>query len=281
MVKPGHLACGALLSLAACTEDVGVTLPPLGGAGSAALGGAGAGTPPDASPLQQLLQHPNPIISRSKTTFSSPPGGAAVVDSTYHSGGWYAGSPSAQAPAWVAIELGLGPSRVLVQWDDGGTYNYRDPSSAMVYGLPGAYEIQVSNDSSNGQDGSWTNVVTVTDNAVRTRGHAIDFGGKSWVKLLITALPPNAANGVTIGEIDVHDISATGSRMPDDTWLFLGDSISAFAYDRAAAHQPRWRAWLRCSSSMPPTTSSCSATAPTTQPAIRSRWPPSRPPCRR
>src|SRR6185295_1020398 len=137
MMKPGHLACGALLSLAACTEDVGALLPPTGDAGSAALGGAAAGTLLTGA----RVQHPNPIISRSKTTFSSPPGGAAVVDGSYHSGGWYAGSPTAQAPAWVAIQLGLGPSRILVQWDDGGTYNYRDPSTAMVYGLPGAYAL--------------------------------------------------------------------------------------------------------------------------------------------
>jgi len=242
MVKPGPLMCGALLALAACTEEVSTiprVLGRLGVAGSASMGG------PDAGALSgALLQHPNPIISRSKLTFSSPPGGIAVVDTAYHSGGWYAGSPTAQAPAWVAIQLGLGPTGILVQWDDGGTYNYRDPTTSMVYGLPGAYAIEVSSDSSNGQDGTWTNVVSVTDNAVRTRGHAIDFRGKSWVKLVITAAPPNAANGVTIGEIDVHDISATGSGMPDDTWLFLGDSITAFAYDRAAAHQPSFAAGI-------------------------------------
>lgn len=252
MVKPGHLVCGALLLFSACTEDMSMALPQTGNAGSAAnAGSAGsAGSVADAGAADggrtpgASLQHPNPLLSRGKTTFSFPPGGAAVVDGNYHGGGWFAGSPSAQAPAWVAIQLGAGPTRILVQWDDGGTYNYQDPTSSMVYGLPRSYGIEVSSDSSNGQDGAWTNVVTVADNAVRTRGHAIDFSGKSWVKLLITAPPTNAANGVTIGEIDVHDISATGDGMPEDTWLFMGDSITAFAYDRAVAHQPSFAAGI-------------------------------------
>ena len=32
----------------------------------------------------------------------------------------------------------------------------------------------------------------------------------------------------------MHDISATGTGLPDDTWFFMGDSITAFAYDRDA-----------------------------------------------
>jgi lysophospholipase L1-like esterase len=43
---------------------------------------------------------------------------------------------------------------------------------------------------------------------------------------------------VTIGEIDVHDVSAAGTALPDDTWFFMGDSITAFAFDRQKAHSP-------------------------------------------
>ena len=50
--------------------------------------------------------------------------------------------------------------------------------------------------------------------------------------MVITAAPAKASSGVQIGEIDVHDISATGADLPEDTWFFLGDSITAFAYDR-------------------------------------------------
>jgi lysophospholipase L1-like esterase len=188
-----------------------------------------------------LIAHPNPIISRGKPDV--PVQAALVNNDRYHDGGW--STPVAALPASVAINLGAGPTRLLVQWDDGGTYNYKTPPSSTVYGLPLAYTIDVSGDSSDGTDGTWTSVVTVTDNAVRSRGHAIDFTGKSWLRMSITAAPTNiSGNGVQIGEIDVHDISATGTGLPDDTWFFMGDSLTALAYDRAAAHQPSFAAGI-------------------------------------
>jgi lysophospholipase L1-like esterase len=69
----------------------------------------------------------------------------------------------------------------------------------------------------------------------------------SWIKMVITAAPPNeSSNGVQIAEIDVHDISATGTA--DDSWFFMGDSITAFAYDRAALHQPSFAAAINMAS---------------------------------
>ncbi len=199
-----------------------------GGGGGGAGGSAGGYMPPALK-----LSHPNPIISRNAQVFSLPAGGAAVVNGTYHNGGWNAGSPTAAAPAWVAIKLTAGPTRILVSWDDGGTYNYKDPAGTPVYGLAADYHFEVSSDSTNGMDGTWTTAgAPVTGNHVRTRAHALDFTGKSWLKMVITAAPAEASSGVQIGEIDVHDISATGAGLPDDTWFFMGDSITAFAYDR-------------------------------------------------
>jgi lysophospholipase L1-like esterase len=189
------------------------------------------------------VQKPNPIISRGAATFSEPTGGNAVVDANYHSNGWYIETVSADAPAWVALQLTPGPTRLLLSWDDGGTYNYQDAEGVTVYGLPGAYHVDVSADSTNGQDGTWSTVATVESNSVRTRAHSFDFTGQSWVKLVITAAPPGANQGaVSIGEIDVHDLSATGAGMPEDTWFFMGDSLTAFAYDRASVHQPSFAA---------------------------------------
>jgi lysophospholipase L1-like esterase len=165
-----------------------------------------------------------------------PLSAAAVNDGNYHNGGWT--TRATNLPASAAIMIGAGPTRLLVQWDDGGTYNYKDTPGTTVYGFPMGYTIDVSGDTTNGADGTWTSVVTVTDNAVRTRGHVIDFTGMAWVRMTITAAPPTeSGNGVQIGEIDVHDISSS-PELPDDTWFFMGDSITAFAYDRAQAHQP-------------------------------------------
>ncbi len=188
---------------------------------------------PDTGPAP-IITHPNPIISQGKMVF--PTSASAVDDGSYHNGGW--NTRVTNLPASAAISIGAGPTRLLVQWDDGGTYNYKDPAGTTVYGWPMGYTIDVSGDTTNGSDGTWTSVVTVTDNAVRTRGHVIDFTGKTWVRMTVTAAPATeSGNGVQIGEIDVHDLS-NSPELPDDTWFFMGDSITAFAYDRAQAHQP-------------------------------------------
>jgi acyl-CoA thioesterase-1 len=220
-----------------------------GGSGNDASPGDGsAGTTSDAAtegdgPGAGLIVHANPIVSRSAQVFSSPAGASGVVnDGNYHNGGWTV--PKTMLPAWVAFKLAAGPTRVLVSWDDGGTYNYQDLPGTTVYGFPSAYQIDVSSDSTNGSDGTWTTKVTVGDTAdtlnhVRTRAHSFDFTGQTWVKMTITAVPAEeSTNGLQIGEIDIHDISAAGAGLPDDTWFLMGDSITAFAFDRASAHQP-------------------------------------------
>jgi lysophospholipase L1-like esterase len=228
--------CGGFLALAACAKDPDYGTGTGGNGGNGGTGGGGGGAGGSAGsyvPPALKLAHPNPIISRGAQVFSLPAGGAAVVNGTYHNGGWNAGSPTSAAPAWVAIKLTAGPTRVLVSWDDGGTYDYKDPAGTPVYGLAADYHFEVSSDSTNGMDGTWAAAgAPVTGNHVRTRAHALDFTGKSWIKMVITAAPAEASNGVQIGEIDVHDISATGAGLPDDTWFFMGDSITAFAYDR-------------------------------------------------
>jgi acyl-CoA thioesterase-1 len=212
------------------------------------LAGAWAATPAACGsntngPTGPTPPHPNPIISRTGQVFAMPAAGAnAVIDGYYHGdGSWNAGMPSVTAPAWVAIKLQTSAARVLVSWDDGGTYNYRDPAGTTVYGLPASYHIDVSADSTDGADGTWTTAVPEVQNRVRTRAHSFDFAGKSWVKMVITGTPTDstgAQNPVKISELDVHDISATGSGLPDDTWFFMGDSITAFAYQRTVVQEP-------------------------------------------
>jgi acyl-CoA thioesterase-1 len=239
-----------ILPLAACAKDPDQGTGTAGTSGSAGTGGGGAaGTGGSAGsyvPPALKLSHPNPIISRGAMTAASMAGSstivsaASVVNSVYHCCGFNAGSPTAAAPAWIAIKLAAGPTRILVSWDDNGTYDYKKPGMP-VYGEPADYHFEVSADSTTGADGTWTPAGDpVTGNQVRTRAHALDFAGKTWVKMVITGTPSNASSGVQISEIDVHDISATGTGLPEDTWFFMGDSITAFAYDRA--NQPSFAA---------------------------------------
>jgi acyl-CoA thioesterase-1 len=77
---------------------------------------------------------------------------------------------------------------------------------------------------------------------VSTHGqaHSFDFAGQRWVKFVVTRTPVESPNGVQITEIDIHDVTI-GAR---DCWFFLGDSITALAFDRAPAHQPSFAEWV-------------------------------------
>jgi acyl-CoA thioesterase I len=161
---------------------------------------------------------------------------------------WNAGWPTPAAPAWVAIHLGQGPTRVLLEWNAGWNYNYQETD----YGGPGNYAIYTSSNSTTGAEGTWSQVVSVTNNIYRTRSHSFDFTGMTWVKMVITAAPWNSINGAQLDEIEVYDISAAHGRgrIAEDTWFFMGDSITALWADRGtasgtndpASHQPGFAA---------------------------------------
>ncbi|MGC9941330.1 MAG: GDSL-type esterase/lipase family protein [Verrucomicrobiota bacterium] len=184
--------------------------------------------------------NPNPRISIGKPTFGYTSqlyqNTSVLVDGIFNTFAttWYAGFPSNSAPAWFAINLGPGPTRVLLEWNAGANYNYEETD----YGGPGSYTIYTSSNSTIGSDGTWLPVISVTNNIYRTRSHNFDFTGMSWVKMVITATPTNSLNGVTFDEVEVYDVSTAYSRgrIPEDTWFFMGDSITAFWADRATAN---------------------------------------------
>lgn len=144
---------------------------------------------------------------------------------------WAGGHPTPEDPAWVAIEIGEGPSRLLLSWTSSGNHDWQD----RMHGAPVDYRIETSADSTDGHDGTWWTAVEVKENPVRTRAHAFDFGGHRWVRMVVTGLSPDVTRwGLRIDEIEVHDLSAGG----DDVWVFLGDSITSTVFDRSPAHQP-------------------------------------------
>jgi lysophospholipase L1-like esterase len=174
---------------------------------------------------------PAPIISRGKPVAASRPGAAVLVDGVYRSDSWGGGLPTETAPAWAAIRIGRGPTRVLLSFTSSHNHDYRD----LFYGAPVDYRIETSADSTDGADGTWRTAVTVRGNPVRSRAHAVDFAGQVWIRLVVTALAPEHNQwGLFLDEIDVHDLSLGG----DDVWVFLGDSIGAGVFDRAPAHRP-------------------------------------------
>jgi acyl-CoA thioesterase I len=174
---------------------------------------------------------PTPLISRGARVRASRPGADVLVDGVYRGPAWAGGYPTAAAPAWVAIRIGAGPTRLLLSWTSSHNHDYRD----LFYGAPVDYRIETSADSTDGADGTWRAAVAVTANPFRSRSHAVDFAGQRWIRLAVTRLAePVNRWGLFLDEVDVHDLSLGG----DDVWVFLGDSIGAAAYDRAPAHRP-------------------------------------------
>jgi hypothetical protein len=172
---------------------------------------------------------PGPLVSRGKPVKGSSPvrfsRPANATDSDRNSV-WAAGHPTSREPAWLAIEVGRGPGRLLLNWSASGSFNYDETE----YGSPGAYRIDTSADSTNGLDGQWLSVADVT--AVSTHGgmHSFDFAGERWVRFVVTAAPSTSPNGVQLDTLELHDISEAAS----DVWFFMGDSITAFSFGRTA-----------------------------------------------
>jgi hypothetical protein len=119
----------------------------------AALGGA---CTPELPPAPRLT--PAPLLSRGRPVASSPPGGAVVVDGVYRTAdAWAGGVPTPGRPSWIAIDVGRGPSRILVSWTSSGNHDWLD----RKYGAPVDYRIETSADSTDGANGTWRTALTV------------------------------------------------------------------------------------------------------------------------
>jgi lysophospholipase L1-like esterase len=181
---------------------------------------------------------PAPLVSRGCPVAASAPGAAVLVDGRYRTEAWGGGKPSPERPAWVAVRLPPGMTRVLVAWTSSFNHDYFE----QFYGAPVDYRLETSADSTDGRDGTWRVALAVRDNPARTRAHAIPFEGQRWVRLAVTRLPAHVNEwGLFLDELEVHDLSRAG----DDVWIFLGDSIDAGVFDRAPAHQPSFSAAVR------------------------------------
>ncbi len=203
-------------------------------------------------PARSMAITPNRRISVGKPVFSNRTNPSVVDNGEFQATFWGGGFPTPANPDWVAINLGSGPTQVLLEWNSGFNYNYANPISPAAapvtdYGTPLDYEIYTSPDSTNGEDGTWGLVVTVAGNTVRTRAHSFDFTGMSWVKMVVTAVPSYCAYGLAIDQIEVYDTSVSYSqgRIAEDTWFFMGDSITALWANRATAtSQPSFAGWI-------------------------------------
>jgi acyl-CoA thioesterase-1 len=168
------------------------------------------------------LPAPRTVLGRSSVKDSRPERATDGDPRTV----WDAGKPTVEHPAWLALDLGVGPNRLLLEWSARGSFDYAETD----YGSPGSYRVETSADSTDGSDGNWRTVAVVDRVATHQGEHAFDFLRQRWVRFVVTSAPPISPNGVQIDELELHD----ASRGADDVWFFLGDSITAFAFGRVA-----------------------------------------------
>jgi len=170
-----------------------------------------------------------PLLSGKVAAAGSPTSGLNYLnDGRWGNGGW-----SVSSGSWVAYKVGAGPSRLLLAWNV-PTYSWsndvgcKNGSRACLQSggiaMPTDYDILVSSNSTNGQDGDWTSVVGIKGNSVSSRMHYVTFSGKSWVKLRI------GAGSGTLDEVDVFD----ASKANPEAWFFVGNSITAGAWKSVA-----------------------------------------------
>ena len=168
--------------------------------------------------------HAGPLISRGKTVKASNGTAASLVDGKYGTGVF-----TFSANSWFAIDIGTGPTNIFISWNT-TSYSWSDKIAdpgrsdcKQSPSYPENYTIQTSANSTDGADGDWTTMATVTGNSVTARGHQIEFTGMRWVKMAVTT--SNRTND-KIDEVEVFNTSDGA----DDTWFFAGTSISANAY---------------------------------------------------
>jgi hypothetical protein len=192
---------------------------------------SGADASPDAGPPALA---PMPVISRGAPAFASSGTATDANDASYDTMWRSNETTSAATPSWLAYDLSSVPvvqrGRVDVVWYGvGGGYAEYDLNAkpgAITYNEPRDYTIE-GNAAAGGAlpTAGWVTLVTVTGNTYISSQHPLDLTGYNWVRFHVTAINGTTSNLNTSVNLDVHD----ASNGVLDSWLFLGDSITAFA----------------------------------------------------
>lgn len=161
------------------------------------------------------------LVSKDKTVYTSQGASSILTDNLImNTSATYAISNG----SWLAVNLENAFQDVLFIWNN-PTYSWgNDIASSdecdQTLSFPVHYTLEVSSNSTNGSDGTWTVVETVANNTVTARGHVVDMNGASWIRMSVVQ------GGGSLNEIQVFDLAAGG----DDVWFFTGTSISAHTY---------------------------------------------------
>ncbi|MBR5514552.1 MAG: lysophospholipase [Ruminococcus sp.] len=164
---------------------------------------------------------PNPVISRNCPVYSgkaSQP--TAANDEHYFS---FCMLPT---PDYIAYDLSEVPTderkQVLAVWYNTSSYDYIGNYKSRNM-EPSDYTIEV-NAAEGGAypENGWEIVETVEGNTLSSRQHLVNMEGYNWIRLNIEKADDESGKQASIN-FDIHNVSGGVS----DSWLFLGDSITA------------------------------------------------------
>lgn len=163
---------------------------------------------------------PNPVISRNCPAYSGTGDAKSANDEHYFSFCFM------NAPDYIAYDLSEVPDeqkkQVIAVW-----YNTSSFDNIGMYASsnmkPTNYTVEVNKaDGGEYPAEGWEIVETVTDNVLASRQHLVNMEGYSWIRLNITKSDGQEGKSASVN-FDVHSVSDGIS----DSWLFLGDSITA------------------------------------------------------
>ncbi|MCK9182313.1 MAG: SGNH/GDSL hydrolase family protein [Fibrobacteraceae bacterium] len=122
-----------------------------------------------------------------------------------------------------SFHVGEGPSKLFVTW-------MTTPYEAWANNIAttcGHSEVPLSDfvllasaNSTTGFDGDWDTLAVIADSPVSSRGILVDFEGKSWLRF-------SMKTAVSVYGVRFFD----ASNGAEDTWFFLGTSITQMAFN--------------------------------------------------
>ncbi len=164
---------------------------------------------------------PNPVISRNCPVYSGKASQPTAANDEHYFSFCFMTTPD-----YIAYDLSAVPTderkQVLAVWYNTSSYDYIGNYKSRNM-EPSDYTVEV-NAAEGGAypENGWKVVETVEGNTLSSRQHLVDMEGYNWIRLNIEKADDEIGKQASIN-FDVHSVSGGVS----DSWLFLGDSITA------------------------------------------------------
>ncbi|MBQ3138763.1 MAG: lysophospholipase [Ruminococcus sp.] len=164
---------------------------------------------------------PNPVISRNCPVYSGKASQPNAANDEHYFSFCFMTTPD-----YIAYDLSAVPSeerkQVIAVWYNTSSYDYIGNYKSRNM-EPSDYTIEV-NAAEGGAypESGWEVVEKVEGNTLSSRQHLVNMENYNWIKLNIEKADDESGKQASIN-FDIHNVSEGVS----DSWLFLGDSITA------------------------------------------------------